>query len=107
MSNMFTSKNPAGVVVGQTGAIFGLLAVGAMNAHQNGIAAMCQAREGAASHQLRYQLNYAIDYAEKLMTVAEEQASEIVRLRAENERLRTAARTHYESARRLAAKVAA
>ncbi|HBF30623.1 hypothetical protein [Rhizobium sp.] len=107
MSNIFTSRDPAGTVVSQTGAIFAVLAAGAMNAHMSGIQAMRQAREGAASHQLRYQLDYAINYSEKLMTVAEQQAAEIVRLRAENERLKTAARTHYESARRLAAKVAA
>jgi hypothetical protein len=107
MSNMFTSRDPAGVVVAQTGAIFGLLAVGAVNAHMSGIQAMRQAREGAASHQLRYQLDRAIQYAETMMQLAEEQTAEIVRLRAENERLKVAARTHYESARRLAAKVAA
>lgn len=105
--SMYTSKNPAGVVAGQTGAIFSVLAAGAVNAHMNGIQAMRQAREGAASHQLRYQLDYAINYSEKLMTIAEQQAAELTRLRAENERLKTAARIHYESARRLAAKVPA
>lgn len=107
MSNMFTSRNPAGVVVGQTSAIFGLLAVGAVNAHMAGIQAMRQARESNNSHVLRGQLDVSINYAETLMQLAENQAAEIVRLRAENERLKTAARTHYESARRLAAKVAA
>jgi uncharacterized protein HemX len=106
MSNMFTSKNPAGVAVAQTSAIFGVLAMGAVNAHMNGIQAMRQAREGAASHQLRYQLDQAINYAEKIMQVAEGQAAEIERLKAENNRLRTAARASYESARRLAQRAA-
>ncbi|MBX5160395.1 hypothetical protein HJB89_25255 [Rhizobium sp. NZLR8] len=107
MSNMFTSKNPAGVAVGQTAAIFGVLAAGAVNAHMQGLQAMRAARESNNSHVLRHQLDGAIQYAETLMTLAEQQAAEIVRLKAENERVKTAARTHYESARRLAQKVAA
>jgi len=107
MSNMFTSRNPAGVVAGQSAMIFGVLAAGAMNAHMNGLAAMRAAREASSSHQLRAQLDGAIDYAEQLMQLAERQTAEIERLKAENGRLRTAAKTHYESARRLAAKVAA
>lgn len=104
---MFTSKNPTGVAVGQTTAIFGALAMGAVNAHMNGLAAARAARESNNSHILRGQLDAAINYSETLMQLAENQAAEIVRLRAENERLKTTARTHYESARRLAAKVAA
>lgn len=107
MSNIFTSKNPAGVVVGQTSAIFGVLAAGAMNAHMSGIAAARAARESNNSHVLRHQLNQTIAYSEQIMQVAEGQAAEIERLKAENERLRTAARTSYDSARRLAQKVAA
>lgn len=107
MSNMFTSKNPAGVVAGQTAAIFTVLAAGAMSAHRDGIQAMRQARESNNSQVLRSQLDASINYAETLMQLAENQAAEIVRLKAENERLKTTARTHYESARRLAAKVAA
>ncbi len=107
MSNIFTSRDPAGVVVGQTGAIFAFFAAGAMNAHMSGIAAARAARESNNSHVLRHQLNQTINYAEQIMQVAETQAAEIERLKAENERLRTAARTSYESARRLAQKVAA
>ncbi|TAV14711.1 hypothetical protein [Rhizobium ruizarguesonis] len=106
MSNIFTSRDPAGTVVGQTGAIFSVLAVGAMSAHMNGMAAARAARESNNSHQLRYQLNQTIAYAEQIMQVAEGQAAEIERLKAENARLRTAARTSYESARRSAQKAA-
>jgi hypothetical protein len=107
MSNMFTSRNPAGVAVAQTSAIFGVLAMGAVNAHMSGIAAARAARESNNSHVLRGQLDLAINQAETLMQLAEQQAAEIIRLKAENERLKVTARTHYESARRLAAKVAA
>ncbi|CDN46811.1 hypothetical protein [Neorhizobium galegae] len=106
MSNMFTSKNPAGVAVAQTSAIFGVLAMGAVNAHMSGLAAARAARESTNSHVLRHQLGQAINYAESIMQVAEGQAAEIERLKAENARLRTAARTSYESARRLAQRAA-
>ncbi len=107
MSNIFTSRDPATAVVAQTGAMFTMLAAGAVNAHMSGIQAMRQARESNNSHVLRSQLDAAIAYSETLMQLAENQAAEIVRLKAENERLKVTARTHYESARRLAAKVAA
>ncbi|TCA62718.1 hypothetical protein E0J16_00070 [Rhizobium pisi] len=103
MSNMFTSKNPAGVVVGQTGAIFGLLAVGAVNAHMNGIQAMRQARESNNSYQLRYQLGQAINHCQSVMDIAVAQASEIEQLKSENARLRVASATYLAAARRKAA----
>ncbi len=106
MSNMFTSKNPAGVAAAQTGMIFAVLASGAVNAHLNGLAAMRAAREGAASHQLRGQLDYAIGYAHEVVRFAADQAAEIEKLKAENRRLAASAKTHYESARRLARKAA-
>jgi len=100
MSNVFTSRNPAGVVVGQSAMIFTALAMGAANAHREGVAAMRAAREAASSHQIRAQLDAAINYSESLMQLAEQQASEIEHLRAENSRLRTAARTYLDAARR-------
>ncbi|UWU29133.1 hypothetical protein N2600_03945 [Rhizobium sp. WSM1274] len=103
MSNMFTSRNPAGVAVGQTAAIFGVLAAGAVNAHMSGLAAMRQARESNNSNVLRYQLNIAIDRAQQLCDVAVEQASEIEQLKAENARLKAASATYLAAARRKAA----
>ncbi|MCQ1856162.1 hypothetical protein, partial [Neorhizobium galegae] len=70
------------------------------------LAAARAARESTNSHVLRHQLGQAINYAESIMQVAEGQAAEIERLKAENARLRTAARTSYESARRLAQRAA-
>ncbi|OCP08007.1 hypothetical protein BC362_10375 [Ensifer sp. LC14] len=69
----------------------------------SGLQAMRAAREDASSHQLRAQVDQLIDYANRLVAVAAQQAAEIERLRAQNTRLEAAARTHYESARRLAA----
>jgi hypothetical protein len=66
MSNMFTSRNPAGVAAGQTAAIFGVLAAGAVNAHMSGLQAMRQARESNNSHVLRHQLGVAINRAQDL-----------------------------------------
>ncbi|MGO7353920.1 hypothetical protein ACCS66_04190 [Rhizobium ruizarguesonis] len=103
MSSMFTSRNPAGVAVAQTGAIFGVLAAGAVNAHMSGLAAMRQARESNNSNVLRYQLNIAIDRAQQLCDVAVEQASEIEQLKAENARLKAASATYLAAARRRAA----
>lgn len=106
MSNLFTSKNPASVAAGQTAVIFAALASGAVQSHMSGLAAMRAAREGAASHQLRGQLDVAIDYAHQLVALAADQAAEIERLKAENRRLAASAKLHYESARRLARKAA-
>ncbi|WSG96398.1 hypothetical protein U8P76_05665 [Rhizobium johnstonii] len=103
MSNLFTSRNPAGVAAGQTAAIFGVLAAGAVNAHMNGVAAARAARESTNSQVLRYQLNIAIDRAQQLCDVATAQASEIEQLRAENARLRAASATYLAAARRRAA----
>lgn len=101
--SLYTSKNPAGVVGLQTGLIFAALSSGVVNAHMSGLQAMRAAREDAASHQLRGQLDAAISYAEQLMDLAARQAGEIERLRAENDRLRTAARTYLKAAQRKAA----
>ncbi|MBA9031720.1 hypothetical protein [Rhizobium leguminosarum] len=103
MSNMFTSRNPAGVAVAQTGAIFGVLAAGAVNAHMSGIAAARAARESNNSIVLRHQLNIAIDRAQQLCDLATAQASEIEQLKAENARLRAASATYLAAARRKAA----
>ncbi len=103
MSSIFTSRDPAGVVVGQTGAIFAVLAAGAMSAHQQGIAAMRAARESHNSHQLRYQLGQAIHHCQSVMDIAVAQASEIEQLKAENARLRAASATYLAAARRKAA----
>ncbi|ANP84445.1 hypothetical protein [Rhizobium leguminosarum] len=102
MSNMFTSRNPAGVAAGQTAAIFGVLAAGAVNAHMSGLQAMRQARESSNSQVLRYQLNVAINRAQDLCDVAVAQASEIEQLKAENARLRAASATYLAAARRKA-----
>ncbi|MGO8034937.1 hypothetical protein [Rhizobium leguminosarum] len=103
MSNMFTSRNPAGVAAGQSAAIFGVLAAGAVNAHMNGLAAIRQGRESSNSNVLRYQLNVAIDRAQQLCDVAVQQASEIEALKAENARLRAASATYLAAARRRSA----
>ncbi|MGO6676467.1 hypothetical protein [Rhizobium leguminosarum] len=103
MSNLFTSKNPAGVAVGQTAAIFGVLAAGAVNAHMAGIAAARAARESNNSNVLRHQLHVAIGRAQDLCDVAVAQASEIEQLKAENARLRAASATYLAAARRKAA----
>ncbi|ARQ56914.1 hypothetical protein Kim5_CH00807 [Rhizobium sp. Kim5] len=100
MSNMFTSRNPAGVAVAQTGAIFGVLAAGAVNAHMSGLQAMRAARESNNSHVLRHQLGVAINRAQDLCDLATTQASEIEQLRAENARLRAASATYLAAARR-------
>ncbi|MGO6881369.1 hypothetical protein ACCS44_21135 [Rhizobium ruizarguesonis] len=102
MSNMFTSRNPAGVAAGQTAAIFGVLAAGAVNAHMSGLQAMRQARESSNSQVLLYQLNVAINRAQDLCDVAVAQASEIEQLKAENARLRAASATYLAAARRKA-----
>ncbi|MGO7318468.1 hypothetical protein ACCS95_32895 [Rhizobium ruizarguesonis] len=102
MSNMFTSRNPAGVAAGQMAAIFGVLAAGAVNAHMSGLQAMRQARESSNSQVLRYQLNVAINRAQDLCDVAVAQASEIEQLKAENARLRAASATYLAAARRKA-----
>lgn len=107
MSNMFTSKNPAGVAAGQTAVIFAALASGAVQSHMNGLAAMRASREGAASHQLRGQLDYAIEYAHQLIDLAADQAAEIERLKAENVRLKALARDRHAAVVRLSARKAA
>ncbi|MBO9170901.1 hypothetical protein [Rhizobium sp. L245/93] len=96
MSNIFTSKDPAGAVVGQSGAIFAVLAAGAVNAHMSGLAAMRQARENSRSHQLRAQLEYAVDVAHIYADLAAEQAVELEQLRAENRRLSKVAKQHHD-----------
>lgn len=106
MSNLFTSKNPAGVAAAQTGMIFAVLASGAVNSHMNGLAAMRAAREGAASHQLRGQLDYAIDYAHELVRFAADQASEIELLKAELARTKAIARDRHAAVVRLSRKAA-
>ncbi|MBX5164833.1 hypothetical protein [Rhizobium sp. NZLR4b] len=103
MSNMFTSRNPAGVAVAQTGAIFGVLAAGAVNAHMSGIAAARAVRESNNSNVLRHQLNIAVARAQDLCDVAVAQASEIEALKAENARLKAASATYLAAARRRAA----
>ncbi|MEY9198475.1 conjugal transfer/entry exclusion protein [Sinorhizobium fredii] len=105
--SLFTSKDPAGVVGRETAIIFTALASGAVSAHMNGLAAMRQAREGAASHQLRYQLDHAIEYAHQLVGLAAEQAAEIESLKAENARLKAVARDRHAAVVRLSARKAA
>jgi len=107
MSNIFTSRDPAGAVVGQTGAIFAVLASGAVNAHINGLAAMRAARESSSSHQLKAQLDYAIDVAHIYSDLAAEQAVELEQLRAENRRLDRIARQHHDDLVSLSRKVKA
>ncbi|NEK19868.1 hypothetical protein [Rhizobium leguminosarum] len=101
--SLYTSKNPAGVAAMETGAIFAVLASGAVNAHMNGLQAMRQARESSNSQVLRHQLGVAIDRAQSLCDVAVQQASEIEQLKAENARLRAASATYLAAARRRAA----
>lgn len=73
------------------------LAGGAMQAHQAGLAAMRAAREEAASHALRAQLDQAIEYAQLLGQHAAEIAAENERLKAENSRMKALARQHYDT----------
>jgi hypothetical protein len=101
MANLFESKNPAGSAAAGFGSITGVMAVGAMAAHRDSVAAMHRARANAATHELRYQLDYAIDYSQILMDLASEQAAEIVRLKAENARIKAVAEQNYNAVRRL------
>ncbi|MGO4569052.1 hypothetical protein AB4Z52_29395 [Rhizobium sp. 2YAF20] len=104
--SMYTSKNPAGVVAMETGAIFAILAAGAVNAGMQTREAMRQAREASNSYQLRSQLDAAIRYSERLMDVAVAQTTEIEQLKAENARLRTASATYLAAARSASKKAA-
>lgn len=97
---------PATGVAVQTGAIFTALAVGAADAHRRGIAAVDARREERNSHILAHQVREAAQSAHEWAALAKQQAVEIEQLRAENARLNKVARQHFETAQRLARKVA-
>lgn len=97
---------PAAAVAGQTGAIFSVLAAGAVSAHMNGVAAARQAREDRNSHILAYQVQEASMAAHEWADLARAQAIEIERLKAENNRLTKVARQNFELAQRLSMKAA-
>lgn len=98
---------PATAVAAQTGAIFSVLAAGAVNAHMAGVAAARQAREDRNSHILAHQVHEAAQSAHEWAELARAQAIEIERLKGENSRLAKAAKQNYELAQRLSAKKAA
>lgn len=79
---------PAAAVASQTGAIFAVLASGAVNAHMNGVAAARQAREEYASNVLSHQLSDAVSAAHEWADYAKRLIQENERLKAENNRLR-------------------
>lgn len=79
---------PATSVAMQTGAIFTGLAVGAVNAHMQGVAAARAAREERASHILAHQLNDAVQAAHEWADYAKRLIHENEALKAENARLR-------------------
>ncbi|MCZ7890410.1 hypothetical protein O9X99_01850 [Agrobacterium salinitolerans] len=97
---------PAQAVATQTGAIFSVLAAGAVSAHMNGVAAARQAREDRNSHILAYQVQEASMAAHEWADLARAQAIEIERLKAENSRLTKVAKQNYELAQRLSRKAA-
>lgn len=82
---------PAQGVALQTGAIFAGLAVGAVNAHMNGVAAMKARREEYASQVLAQQLSDAVSAAHDWAAYAKKLILENERLKGENERLRAVA----------------
>lgn len=82
---------PATSVAMQTGAIFSGLAIGAVNAHMNGIQAARQAREERASHILSQQLSDAVSAAHDWAEYAKRLILENERLKGENERLKQVA----------------
>jgi len=82
---------PATSVAMQTGAIFSVLAAGAVNAHMNGIAAARAAREEYASSVLSQQLSDAVSAAHKWADYAKRLIMENENLKAENLRLRQVA----------------
>ncbi|WP_312356805.1 hypothetical protein [Agrobacterium sp.] len=97
---------PATAVATQSGAIFAVLASGAVNAHMNGVAAARQARDDRNSHILAHQVDEASMAAHEWAELARSQAIEIERLKGENNRLAKAAKQNYELAQRLSKKVA-
>ncbi|WP_322886522.1 hypothetical protein U8C31_18325 [Sinorhizobium medicae] len=67
------------------------LAVGAVNAHLNGVAAARQAREGYASQVLAQQVNDAVANAQEWAAYAKRLIQENEQLKAENGRLKEVA----------------
>lgn len=97
---------PATAVAAQTGAIFSVLAAGAVNAHMAGVAAARQAREDRNSHILAHQVHEASVAAHEWADLARAQAVEIEHLKAENARLNKVAKQNFDLAQRLSKKVA-
>lgn len=82
---------PATAVAAQTGAIFSVLAAGAVNAHMSGMAAVAARREEYASNVLSQQLADAVSAAHDWADYAKRLIAENERLKAENERLKSVA----------------
>ncbi|MCD2177341.1 hypothetical protein [Rhizobium sp. C1] len=72
-------------------AIFTGLSIGFVNSAMNGAAAVRAARAAAASDNLAYQRDYAVQMAQAWHEYATDQAVELENLRAENARLKAAA----------------
>lgn len=79
---------PATAVAAQTGAIFAVLASGAVNAHMQGMAAVAARREEYASQVLSHQLSDAVHAAHEWADYAKRLIHENETLKAENHRLR-------------------
>lgn len=82
---------PAAAVATQTGAIFGVLAAGAVSAHMQGMAAVAARREEYASQVLSHQLSDAVHAAHEWADYAKRLIVENERLKAENARLKEVA----------------
>lgn len=79
---------PAAAVASQTGAIFAVLASGAVNATMDGLAQARANREEYASNVLAHQLHDAVTAAHEWADYAKRLIQENERLKAENNRLR-------------------
>ncbi len=98
---------PATSVATQTGAIFSGLAIGAVNAHMQGMAAVAARREEYASQVLSHQLSDAVAAAHEWADYAKRLIVENERLKTENARLKKVAAQRRGVIERMRGQVAA